>query len=104
MVAVTASRLLSSTLSVASLMFLYSVTNSRVLALHLSLAERVHFFNISVHADGERRGPAPIWRYPKTRLTETFLVPPFRFDLAPIGAPPKFLSKSRSALARQRCC
>ena len=42
MVAVTASRLLSSTLSVASLVFLYSVTNSRVLALQFSLAERVY--------------------------------------------------------------
>ena len=34
-------------------------------------AEQI-FFNISKHADGERRGPMSIWRYPETHLTEIF--------------------------------
>ena len=35
------------------------------------------FFSISEHADGERRRPVSIGRYLKTRLTETFPMPPF---------------------------
>ena len=37
---------------------------------------RCFFFEISEHADGERRGPVLIWRYLKTRLAETFRMPP----------------------------
>ena len=33
---------------------------------------RRFFFGFSEHAHGERRGPVPISRYQKTRLTETF--------------------------------
>ena len=46
------------------------------------------FVNISEHADGERRGPASIWRVPKGAFsTETFPVPPSRSDLAPRRSP-----------------
>ena len=37
---------------------------------------RIFFFNISEHADGERRGPAPIRMYLKTRLAKTLRVVP----------------------------
>ena len=39
-------------------------------------AEAAFFFNISAHADGERRGTVSTRRFLKTRLTETFLMLP----------------------------
>ena len=40
----------------------------------------VLLLKLSEHADGERRGPVSIRMYPKMRFTETFRVPPSRFD------------------------
>ena len=48
---------------------------------------RVYFFNISEHADGERRGSVSISRYLKTCLAETSPMPPSRFGLAPRRSP-----------------
>ena len=39
-------------------------------------AERVIFFNIVEHADGECRGPVPIYTHLQMRLIETFSTPP----------------------------
>ena len=60
---------------------------------------RVFCFDISEHADGERRGPASVCWYLTAHPTETFPTPTLRFDLAPRRSPsacPEKASKNRS--------
>ena len=53
-----------------------SAPRSRLMRCKLRQPSAVFFFNISEQADGTRRGHVSVLRYVKTRLTETFPVPP----------------------------